>query len=113
MECIFCKIVAGEIPADIVFQDEEFIAFHDVNPQAPCHILVIPKSHITSIAEMTSEQSGLIGRLILLAKDLAERENISISGYRLALNTGTDAGQIVPHLHLHILGGRRLINELG
>ncbi len=113
MECIFCRIIAGEIPADIVFQDEEFIAFRDVQPQAPKHILILPKAHIVSIAQVNSEQYGFIGRLILLAKEIAESENISASGYRLAINCGADGGQAVTHLHLHLLGGRRLSDQLG
>ena len=113
MDCVFCQIVAGNIPADIVFQNEEFIAFRDIQPQSPKHILIVPKAHITSMAQVTSEQHGLIGRLVLLAKELAERENISTSGYRLTINCGADGGQIVPHLHLHLLGGQRLSDQLG
>ena len=113
MECIFCRIVAGEIPADVVFQDEEFIAFRDIHPQSPKHILIVPKSHIDSIEQLNLEQSGLMSRLILLAKELAKQEDISTSGYRLVINCGADAGQVVPHLHLHLLGGRRLSDQLG
>lgn len=113
MDCVFCQIVDGNISADIVFQDEEFIAFRDIQPQASRHILIVPKSHISSMAQVTSEQHGLIGRLVLLGKELAERENISTSGYRLTINCGADSGQIVPHLHLHLLGGQRLSDQLG
>ena len=112
MDCIFCKIVAGEIPADIVYQDEELIAFRDIQPQAPQHIVIIPKTHIISIAQLTEEQQGLIGHLIMIAKDIAEKEGISNDGYRLTSNTGADAGQLVPHLHFHLLGGRRLSDDL-
>lgn len=113
MECVFCQIVARKIPADIVYEDEEFLAFRDVHPQAPRHVLVVPKSHISSLTELTHEQQGLIGRFILLARDLAEKEGISTAGYRLAINCGSDGGQLVPHLHLHVLGGRRLDDQLG
>ena len=113
MECIFCRIVAGEIPGDIVYQDEEFMAFRDIHPQAPKHILIIPKSHIASMAELTNEHQSLMGRLILLAKELAEKEGISASGYRLSVSTGADGGQLVPHIHFHLLGGRKLDDMLG
>jgi histidine triad (HIT) family protein len=113
MECVFCRIVAGEIPADIIYRDEEFIAFRDIHPQASTHILIIPKSHIASMAELTGKQQTLMGRLILLAKDLAEKEGISEKGYRLSVSSGADGGQLVPHLHFHLLGGRKLDDKLG
>lgn len=113
MECIFCRIAAGEIPGDIVYQDKELVAFRDINPQAPTHILIIPKSHIASMTELTSKQEALMGRLVLLAKELAEKEGISASGYRLSVSTGADGGQLVPHIHLHLLGGRKLDDKLG
>lgn len=113
MECIFCQIVARKTPADIVYEDEEFLAFRDIHPQAPRHVVIVPKSHIPSVTQLTSEQQWLIGRFILVAKDLAEKEGISAGGYRLAMNCGADGGQLVPHLHLHLLGGRRLDDQLG
>jgi histidine triad (HIT) family protein len=113
MDCVFCRIVAGEIPADIVCQDKELIAFRDIHPQAPTHILIIPKSHIASLTESTTKQQALMGRLILLAKDLAEKEGISAGGYRLSVSCGADGGQLVPHLHFHLLGGRKLDDMLG
>jgi len=113
MECVFCQIIAGKIPADIVHQNNEFLAFRDIQPQAPTHLVIVPRSHIGSITQLTNEQQGLIGRLILLAKELAEKEGVSASGYRLAMNCGADGGQLVPHLHLHLLGGRRLDDQLG
>ncbi len=113
MECVFCRIVAGEIPARVVFQDKEFMAFHDIHPQAPVHILVIPKEHIVSLDDLKPEHAGLIGRLVLLAVELARKENISNSGYRLAISCGNEGGQVVPHLHLHLIGGRKLADELG
>ncbi len=113
MECVFCQIIAGKIPADIVHQNNEFLAFRDIQPQAPTHLVIVPTSHIGSITQLTNEQQGLIGRLILLASELAEKEGVSASGYRLAMNCGADGGQLVPHLHLHLLGGRRLDDQLG
>lgn len=113
MECIFCRIVAGEISTDVVHSDKELLAFRDIQPQAPKHIVIIPKSHIASVTQLTDQQQGLIGRLIVLAKKLAEKEGISGSGYRLVINCGPEGGQLVPHLHLHLLGGRRLDDQLG
>jgi len=113
MDCVFCRIVAGEIPADIVYQDKELIAFRDIHSQAPTHILIIPKSHIASLTESTTKQQALMGRLILLAKELAEKEGISASGYRLSVSCGADGGQLVPHIHFHLLGGRKLDDMLG
>jgi histidine triad (HIT) family protein len=112
-ECIFCRIVACEVPSDIVYQDEDFLAFRDISPQAPTHVLIIPKIHITSLAELTEEQQGLIGRLIILAKNLAEKEGIAKKGYRLVISCGPEGGQVVPHLHLHLIGGRKLNDRLG
>ena len=113
MECIFCRIIAGEIPADVIFQDDEVIAFRDIHPQAPKHVLILPKSHIASLTATTEKQQGLLGKLLLVAKKVAEKENIAAKGYRLAINCGPDGGQLVPHLHLHLLGGRRLDDTMG
>jgi len=112
-ECLFCRIVAGKIPSDIIYQDKEFLAFRDINPQAPKHVLIIPKTHIASLTELTEQQQGLIGHLIILARNLAEKEGIAKSGYRLAVNCGPEGGQVVPHLHFHLLGGRKLSGQLG
>ncbi len=113
MDCVFCRIVAGEIPADIVYQDKALLAFRDIHPQAPTHILIIPKSHIASLADITAKHQALMGRIILLARDLAEKEGISDGGYRLSVSTGADGGQLVPHVHFHLLGGRKLSDMLG
>ena len=113
MDCVFCRIVAGEIPADIVCQDKELLAFRDINPQASTHILIIPKAHIASLADITAKHKALMGRIILLARDLAEKEGISGRGYRLSVSTGADGGQLVPHVHFHLLGGRKLSDMLG
>lgn len=108
MDCIFCQIAAGEIPSEILYQDEEIIAIRDINPQAPKHLLVMPRLHIPSLADVTDDHIPLIGRLVTVANQLAEREGIAQSGYRIVTNCGPDAGQAIPHLHLHLLGGRRL-----
>ena len=112
-ECIFCKIVAGEVPSDIVYQEEDFLAFRDILPKAPTHLLIIPKTHITSVAELGEGQQELVGRLIIIAKNLAEKEGIAEKGYRLVINCGSEGGQVVPHLHLHLIGGRQMDARLG
>jgi len=113
MDCIFCKIAAGEIPADILYQDEGVIAFRDINPMAPTHLLIIPKKHIPSLVHLSEAESSLIGDMVNIANQLAKREGISESGYRLAINCGEQGGQLVPHLHLHLLGGHKLSDALG
>jgi histidine triad (HIT) family protein len=102
--CIFCKIVAGQVPSRKVYEDEEFLAFHDVRPHAPVHFLVIPKRHIPSLAEVTAEDQPMLGRLLALAPRLARDLGLT-GGFRLGVNTGRDGGQEVFHLHLHVLGG--------
>jgi histidine triad (HIT) family protein len=106
-DCLFCKIAAGTIPAEIVAQNDNVLAFRDISPQAPTHILVIPKNHVTSIAETTAAHVSLVGELVLLAKIVAEKERLA-NGYRMVFNTGKDGGQTVFHLHLHLLGGRQM-----
>lgn len=104
--CIFCRIVKGEIPAQMVTNNKEMAAFRDVNPQAPVHILVIPKKHIPSLDDATD--SDLIGRMLALAAAIARQEGIAKSGYRTVINTGKNGGQSVDHLHIHLLGGRAM-----
>jgi histidine triad (HIT) family protein len=113
MECPFCGIVAGEISSTFLFQDEQVVAFRDINPQAPQHILVVPRTHISSLNDLKAEDEGLISRLVMVAIDLAHQEGIAEKGYRLTINCGREGGQAVPHLHLHLLGGRRLDGRLG
>ncbi len=113
MDCIFCRIVAGEIPADILYQDEEVIAFRDINPLAPTHLLIIPKKHISSLVHLSEAESPLMGNMVSIANQLAKREGVSESGYRLTINCGEQGGQLVPHLHMHLLGGRQLSDALG
>jgi len=105
-ECLFCRIVRREIPAALVAETPECVAFRDINPQAPTHILVIPREHIASLDE--AKEPEIIGRMALLAAQLARSEGIAAAGYRTVINTNADAGQTVFHVHLHLLGGRRL-----
>ena len=113
MDCIFCHIVAGKIPSDIVYQDEELLAFRDINPQAPKHLLIIPKKHITSLADLSPAELPLIGSMVALAHKLAREEGIADTGYRLVVNYGEWGGQVVKHLHMHLLGGKKLSGKLG
>ncbi len=107
-DCLFCKMVAGEIKPDVVYEDDAVLAFRDINPQAPVHVLVIPKQHISTINDIQDEQAELIGRLYLGAKSVAEQEGIAAHGYRTVMNCNAAAGQTVFHIHLHLLGGRNL-----
>ena len=104
-ECVFCKVARKELPADIVEEDGRAVAFRDINPQAPVHILVIPKKHITALDKASEEDGGLLGHLLLMANRAADSQNLA-SDYRVVINTGSGAGQSVFHLHLHVLGGR-------
>lgn len=113
MDCIFCQIVAGKVPSEILYQDEEIIAFRDIAPQAPTHLVIIPKRHIPSLAHLPEAGSLLIGHVVNIANQLAKEEGISESGYRLVMNCGEEGGQLVPHLHIHLLGGRKLSDTLG
>ncbi len=106
--CLFCRIVAGEIQADIVYKDERSLAFRDINPQAPAHVLIIPRAHIESLNEAGQTDEAILGHLLHVAARVAENEKLSESGYRTVINTGAGAGQSVFHLHLHVLGGRAL-----
>lgn len=104
--CIFCKIANKEIPSKVVLEDEHVFAFHDVNPQAPTHVLVIPKRHIAGIAQATPEDEAILGRLLLAARRVAELTGIAESGFRTVVNNGANAGQTVFHVHVHVMGGR-------
>lgn len=108
MDDIFCEIIKHEIPASIRYEDDEFLAFDDINPKAKIHILVIPKVHISSVTVLVDKDQDMMGKLILVARDIAKKLDLDKTGYRLVLNSGKDAGQIVDHLHLHILGGNAL-----
>jgi histidine triad (HIT) family protein len=106
-ECLFCKIVNNEVPCEIVFENKHILAFRDTNPQAPTHILVIPRKHISTLNELETEDAELVGEILLTARNLAKVENIDQDGYRTVFNCNKDAGQTVFHIHLHLLGGRR------
>jgi histidine triad (HIT) family protein len=106
MDTIFSKIIRKEIPAKIVFEDDECLAFRDIAPQAPTHILIIPKNPIVRVSQATKEHEKLLGHLLIVAGEIAANEGISESGFRLVINNGKDAGEAVPHLHVHLLGGR-------
>ena len=105
-DCIFCSIAAHEVPATFVREDDQVLAIRDVNPQAPVHVLVMPRDHIESVAELTPAQDGLWGRMLHVAQSIAEDEGIDETGFRLVVNNGKNGGQTVYHLHLHLLGGR-------
>jgi histidine triad (HIT) family protein len=107
-ECIFCRIAAGEMPAEIVREDDDTIAFRDIDPRAPTHVLVIPRRHIPSVNALDEADARVVGGLFLAAKEIAGSEGIDDQGYRLVMNTGPEAGQSVDHIHLHVLGGRPL-----
>ena len=107
-ECIFCKIARAELKASVIHSDEDVVAFHDINPQAPTHILVISRKHIPSISDCAPEDFAVIAKVLAVCAKIAESESIRESGYRLVLNTGVDAGQAVDHIHVHLLGGREM-----
>jgi histidine triad (HIT) family protein len=106
--CLFCRIVAGEVPATVVYQDDKLVAFKDINPQAPGHVLVIPRRHIASLNDLTAPDDALVGEMIRRAAVLAGEMGFTERGYRTVFNTNADAGQTVFHIHLHVLGGRRM-----
>jgi histidine triad (HIT) family protein len=107
-ECLFCRIVAGEVPSDRVFEDEQVVAFRDISPRAPTHVLLVPREHIPSPRELTEADGPLVGDLFLAADRIAAQEGIGGGGYRLVLNVGEWAGQAVDHIHVHLLGGRAM-----
>ncbi|SMO37574.1 histidine triad (HIT) family protein [Balnearium lithotrophicum] len=106
--CVFCKIVKKEIPAKVVYEDEKVMAFHDINPQAPVHVLVIPKEHIPTLNDLEEKHKGLIGHIFLVIKEIAKELGIAESGYRVLVNCNRDGGQEIYHLHFHLLGGKPL-----
>ena len=107
-DCLFCKIVNRELPADIVFEDDDLVAFNDISPQAPTHILIIPKAHFSTVNELTENEIDLPGKLVLRARAIAGEKGIAESGYRLIMNCNAQGGQTVYHVHMHLLGGRQL-----
>jgi histidine triad (HIT) family protein len=107
-ECLFCKMVEREITPDVVFENDDVLAFRDISPQAPVHVLVIPKKHIATVNDLTDEDESIVGRMILGAREIAHQEGIADAGYRTVMNCNADGGQAVFHIHLHLLGGRQL-----
>ncbi|MDT8445919.1 MAG: histidine triad nucleotide-binding protein [bacterium] len=107
-DCIFCQIASGAVPTDKVFEDDQVVVFKDLNPQAPIHLLVIPKKHITTLEFAEPEDAALLGKLVYTAKEVAQEQGLEAAGYRLVMNVGEQAGQTVMHIHLHILAGREL-----
>ncbi len=111
MDCLFCKIISGDIPSQKVYESETVVAFKDINPQAPVHILIIPKFHIESLAEITEDTVGVTAEIMLVAKQLAQEFSLG-SGYRVITNIGDDGGQTVHHLHFHLIGGKKLSEQM-
>lgn len=112
-DCLFCKMVVGAIRPDMVYEDADLIAFRDIAPQAPTHVLIVPRKHIASLETAKPEDAELLGKLLLAAQKIARQEGIVASGYRTAINTGPDAGQSVFHIHVHLLGGKKLVTPFG
>ena len=112
-DCIFCKIVAGEIPSEIVYQDDTLTAFRDINPVAPVHILIIPNKHIADNNAISSEDEPIVGKMFTAVRKIAEQEGIAKNGYRLIMNTGPHGHQEVQHLHLHLIGGQSMQHPMG
>lgn len=108
MSCLFCKIIAGEIPSSKVYEDDRLFAFNDINPQAPMHVLVVPKQHIATLNDLTASHDGLVGAMVRAAAAIAKQKGFDGPGYRTVFNCNAEAGQTVFHVHLHVLGGRRL-----
>lgn len=107
-DCIFCKIINKEIPSEIIYEDDQVVAFKDINPLAPVHLLAIPKKHRESLQQCSQEDESLLGHLLIVARQLAQKFGVSESGYRVVTNIGEDGGQVVKHLHFHVLGGKTL-----
>jgi histidine triad (HIT) family protein len=112
-DCIFCKIASGIIPSSKVYEDDTLFAFRDIHPQSPTHILIIPRQHYSFLRDMEDKDESLLGHMLLTANKIAQSEGVAQSGYRVVINTGPQGGQIVQHVHLHLLGGRQLAGELG
>ena len=107
-DCLFCKIRDGEIPADVVYENDEVLAFRDVNPQAPVHVLIVPRKHIATVNDVQPDDAAVMGKLFLAAQQIAAQEGIADDGYRLVVNCNSKAGQTVFHIHMHVLGGRNM-----
>jgi len=111
--CLFCRIIAGKVPANFVYHDDRVVAIRDIDPQAPTHVLVMPREHIALLTDVRPDHASLISHLIFTANEIAREEGVAESGFRLAINVGEEGGQFVPHIHFHLLGGRRMKGSLG
>lgn len=111
-ECIFCKIASRQIPSSIVFEDDQVVAFRDISPQVPVHVLIVPKLHVTGLDALTEAHKELVGHIALVSQRLAKELGVAASGYRLVSNSGPDAGQTVPHLHFHLMGGAPMAGKM-
>lgn len=107
-DCLFCKMLNKEIPADVVYEDDDVLAFNDINPQAPVHVLIIPRIHVATLNDLQAKHAEVVGKLFLAAKEVAKQKGLSEGGYRTVINCNEDAGQSVFHIHLHLLGGRQM-----
>lgn len=112
-DCVFCKVVAGELPAETLYEDDVVLAFADISPMAPVHALIVPKKHLGNVDELSADDAKVVSQMIMAAQKLARQLGASASGYRLVINTGADATQTVPHLHMHLLAGRPLEPKMG
>jgi len=112
-DCIFCKIIAGQIPSETVYKDEQVIAFKDIEPQAPVHLLIVPREHIATLQDIADAKGGIIEHMAVVANKLAQQTGVKDKGYRVIINTGAEGGQVVKHLHMHLLGGKMLGGRLG
>ena len=112
-DCLFCRIIAGEIPSDKLYEDDAFLVFRDINPQSPVHVLVVPKKHIEKLSDCSDDDETTLSDLLLIANKVAQDEGIAGSGYRVTINSGPEGGQLVYHLHLHLMGGHKLSDQMG
>jgi len=113
MDCLFCKIIGGEIPGDFVYKDDRVVAFKDIHPMAPTHVLIVPREHIPTLADVTERKSGLVAHMVMVANKLAKQGGVADKGYRVVINSGPEGGQVVQHLHMHLLAGRPLDGKMG
>ena len=112
-ECVFCRIVRKEVPSQPIYEDHDLVAFPDIRPVAPVHVLIVPKEHMVNLNDVGKQDAGLLGRMLRLSARIANEKGIAESGYRIVINNGDDGGQVVPHLHLHLIGGRALDHKMG
>ncbi|MBI3114916.1 MAG: histidine triad nucleotide-binding protein [Candidatus Kerfeldbacteria bacterium] len=112
MDCVFCRVIAKELPADFVYEDDEIVAFRDIHPAAPVHVLVVPRRHVTSVTALTEADAAFVGKLVLVGARIAREQGIADNGFRFSTNVGEHGRQSVPHLHFHLMGGRKLTTEV-